>query len=230
MPEQRLVEETMPCTEARAALRVISLNKMFEEMTDDEKKPCRHYIHCDDCRREGLDVILGEPISCMNALLEWARKPGPLWLDIIPGLHVHHDNLIQIQAIEHVWGKFNWENQAGGSGWEVWTRTCTADKSPCTDLFRTWQCTPLSSHSNGEETVYHQLAALVRAFAHQGWPTGEILKIQTERIQKLVQGLRTKEIPDDDQGCYNSMTDLGEEIQAHIHALQSFVPPNQSPK
>ena len=103
-------EIELSCREAHLILQVIPLHKSSREMKKEEVASIEHYIQCKKCRDRGLADILDTKLSCLEAILVWAKNAGALWLD-----HCI-DTLIELYATEHVWGKYQWKNSMGYCG------------------------------------------------------------------------------------------------------------------
>src|SRR3990167_6783253 len=122
-------EVELSCKETCLVLKITDLRKNCEEMKEEEISAIRHYLGCNTCRVRGLAEILGLKLSCQVALLVWAKRPGALWLD--------QDNLTEICAVEHVWGKEGWRPSDG------------CNKASCRKLTSYWRNVPLSAFNDG---------------------------------------------------------------------------------
>ena len=146
-------ELELSCREAHLILRVIPLRKNVSEMKEEEIASINHYIYCKDCRDRGLADILDMKLSCQEVILVWAERAGALWLDCSSVFGPRIEALIELYAAEHVWGKYQWKNSMGGSGWDTLT---SCHEHPCRALHSYWVNVPMSSGAgDGPDGVIH---------------------------------------------------------------------------
>ena len=128
-------ELELSCREAHLLLKVIPLRKNVKKMKEEEIGAIGHYLQCKDCRDRGLADILDTKLSCEEVILVWAECAGAVWLHCASVLGPRIDALIELYAAEHVWGKFQWKNSVGGSGYD--TITACRERS-CQSLHSYW--------------------------------------------------------------------------------------------
>lgn len=213
-------ELMLSCREAQLVLRIVPLQKNVKDMEEEEIAASKHYLYCKSCRDRGLDEVLDRTLSCQKALLVWAEHPWALWLDFIPGARVERETLIQEQAVEHVWGKYRWENPRGAKGYDYST---ACRERPCRGLWHYWHRVPMSSGAgDGPSGPINLMPFLIELFLKEEWPLDELLAIQEKRLEKVLEGLR-EEDHSIGHGHYHFMDELGAEVQANIEALQKLI-------
>ncbi len=203
------------CSEARLVVRIMNSDKKSGEMTDEEYSACEHYNECNDCKKIGLAAIVQkEPLSCVDALLQWAKKPGPLYLD--PTRTVR-DEL----AVEHVLGRPATAHFVIGSkvefdGIDPHFEACR--ERACAGLRHYWERAPLSSDYEGERETAFEHAFLIKLFLTERWPLETIISIQKERVDMLLGALVAGKLIDG----YFKAGDLVREVQCHLKVLQEL--------
>lgn len=218
-------ELKLSCREAQLVLRLIPLRKNVKDMREEEIAAIKHYLYCKSCRDRGLDEVLDKTLSCQEAPLVWAEHPWALWLDFIPGARVERETLIQEQAVEHVWGKYQWGKGAGGHG--GYDNFTACQERPCQALRVYWLRVPMSSGAgDGPEGPINLIPFLIEVFLREGWPLDELLAIQKKRMEEVLESLR-EEDPSIGHGHYHFMHELVAEVQANIEALQKLVAHSQ---
>lgn len=205
-------ELELSCREAHLILRVTPLRKNTKEMKEEEIAAIKHYLHCKSCRDRGLSDILDTKLTCREAILVWAEQAGAMWLC---GL----ETLIEEYAVEHVWGKYQWQNWKGGHGYDTFT---ACREQPCLALHSYWARVPMStSAGDGPGGVIHLFPFLFDVFLKWKWPLDELLDIQKKRIAEVLKDIKSGEVTVS-SGHYHSTDELMEEVQEHVAALHKL--------
>lgn len=213
-------EIELSCREAHLILRVISLRKNVSEMKEEEIASIKHYIYCKDCRDRGLADILDTKLSCKEAILVWAEQAGALWLDCSSVFGPRIETLIGLYAAEHVWGKYQWKNSMGGSGWEIGTG---CRERSCRNLHSYWASVPMSSSAgDGPDGVIRLFPFLFDLFLRQEWPLDELLAVQKKRIAAVLKDIKNGKVTVS-SGHYHSTDELMAEMREHVATLQRLV-------
>jgi len=204
----------LSCDEAKRVLQVIDLEEEFKNMSPLEIAAVKHYATCRKCkiRESGLSNLLGKKLTCQEALLVWARNPGPLFLNQETCLE---DEL----AVEHVWGKYRFETESRGPDYDT-TTGCQSD--PCYRLRDLWQNAPFSCSNNGEWQTAGELSLLIEAFKEQDWPLDELFKIALKRTRQLLDmNINRNDFSEAARkSSYQNMRDVSYEIERILLALQ----------
>lgn len=212
-------EIELSCREAHLILRVIPLGKNVSEMKEEEIASIKHYIYCKDCRDRGLADILDTKLSCQQAILVWAERAGALWLDCSSVFGPRIETLIELYAAEHVWGKYQWKNSMGGSGWEIGTG---CREHSCQALHSYWARVPMSSSAgDGPGGVIYLFPFLFETFLKEKWPLDELLAVQKKRIAAVLKDIKGGKVTVS-SGHYNSTDELMAEMREHVAALQKL--------
>jgi hypothetical protein len=208
---------TLNCREAQLILKVIPLAKSYFDMNKEEFAAVKHYTNCKNCRDQGLAEILDDKLSCQQAILVWARYASALWLDITWGLAPF--SLYDLYAIEHVWGKYEWQNSMGGHGWNSET---ACHEHACLEFHYYWQSVPMSSSAgDGENGVIHLFPQLFKIFQDQNWPLDDLLSVQKQRIYALLADIKSGNVSIS-PGHYHSIENVMSEMREHIKLLQNL--------
>lgn len=209
----------LSCREAHLILRVILLRKNVREMKKEEVASVKHYIYCKNCRDRGLADILDTKLSCKDAILVWAERAGALWLDCSSIFGPRIETLIELYATEHVWGKYQWKNSMGGSGWDIGTG---CRERSCLNLHSYWASVPMSSSAgDGPDGVIHLFPFLFETFLKEKWSLDGLLAVQKKRIAAVLKDIESGKVTVS-SGNYNSIDELMAEMQEHIAALQKL--------
>lgn len=214
MPQSAAVE--LNCRETQILLRHIPPDLDHDKWTREQVTAAEHYSKCSECRTTTLSQIVERTLTCQEALLQLAVIPGALFLKA-------GRNINQQLAREHVWGHS--EPQSLNSG-------CSA--SSCSALRRFWQSVPLSCSYDGEDAVAREIPLYLRIFRAAGWPLGELLKVQQERLEKLALALDKASLSQDalpSEFGYRGPVDATTELMDNLKALQwhilELTEPNQ---
>lgn len=213
----------LSCREAHLLLRVIPLLKNVKGMKEEEVAAIKHYIYCKGCRDCGLADILDTKLSCKEAILVWAQHAAAMWLSCID--FITAEKLIEFYAVEHVWGKYQWENSMGGCGWDV---TTSCQEQPCRSLHYYWAGVPMSSSAgDGPGGVIDLFPFLIETFLQEEWPLDELLTVQKDRIAAVLYCIKSGEVTVGN-GHYNSVDELVAEMKEHVAALQKLAVRSQA--
>ena len=219
MPETAESPPELSCRESQLILKILPLRKQAKTMKKGEVEAVKHHLYCKPCRDLGLAGILDEKLSCRDALLVWAEQASAMHLDFLPNFKVGHKTLIEIYAVEHVWGKYQWKNERGGSGADTST---ACSKRPCQRLYSYWRNVPMSTGAgDGADGVIHLMPKLIAVFREEGWPLEPLLKIQNERTRTVLRNLVKGKVSVS-PGHYHSPEELAQEILANVEALQGL--------
>ena len=215
-------EIELSCREAHLVLRVIPLRKNVNEMKEEEIASIKHYLNCKDCRDRGLIDILDTKLSCQEVILVWAEHAGALWMDVSSMFGPRIETLVELYAAEHVWGKYQWKNSMGGSGWETFTR---CPEHSCRTLHSYWARVPMSTMSgDGPDGVIYLFPLLFEIFLKEKWTLDELLVVQKKRIARVLKDIKNNKVTVS-SGHYNSVDELMAEMQEHVTVLQKLVIP-----
>lgn len=213
----------LSCREAHLLLKVISVDKKFTKMSEEELQAGRHYIACNGCRKIGFATITGKTLTHKEALEAWAKRPGPLYLEsitggVFPSIKTFNEQL----AIEHVWGRWvEWEG--GHPGYNDMYESCP--ERSCSRLAYYWRSAGLSSHYDGERHVIGEIPFLISIFREEGWSLKNLLAIQKERVLYLLSEIR--KVP---KNLGHRADDMAEEIEANVKTLQALALGIQNPE
>lgn len=212
-------EIELSCREAHLILRVIPMRKNVSQMKEEEIASIKHYIYCKNCRDRGLADILDTKLSCKEAVLVWAERAGALWLDCSLVFGFRIETLMELYAIEHVWGKYQWKNSVGGNGWDIGTGCC---ERSCLNLHSYWASVPMSSSAgDGPDGVIHLFPFLFEMFLKEKWLLDELLAVQKKRVAAVLKDIKSGKVTVS-SGHYHSIDELMAEIREHITALQKL--------
>jgi len=202
------------CEAARQVIARVPLEKLASDMDESEIKSINHYLSCKACRDLGLENIHSHKMTCQEAMLVWAKDPKALWMECsIP--YYRFETLDQLYAVEHVWGKYEWENSMGGHGFD---NGSSCGERSCRTLHHHWKNVPMSTMAgDGPQGVIHQLAVTVRVFKEAGWKLNELFELIEQRRKLLEESIRKREtIPN---GHYNSLGEMQAELDVINKAL-----------
>ncbi len=214
---QKKTEPKLSCREAQLVLRVTPLRKHAKHMTKVEIEALGHYLHCPPCREQGLANLLDVKLTCQNAIFVWAENATALWQDCSPGHFIRLTSMIELYAVEHVWGRYEWKNFMGGHGWDI---TTACPERPCRSLHSYWASVPMSTMSgDGASGVIGLYPLLFEIFAKEGWLVDKLLTLQRKRVAKVLDDILKGEVTVS-TGHYHSIQELATEIIQHFWALQ----------
>lgn len=212
-------EIELSCREVHLILRVVPLRKNVSEMKKEEIASIKHYIYCKNCRDRGLADILDTKLSCREAILVWAERTSALWLDCSSIFGPRIETLIELYATEHVWGKYQWKNSMGGSGWEIGTG---CREHSCLNLHSYWASVPMSSSAgDGPDGVIHLFPFLFETFLKEKWQLDELLAVQKKRIVAVLKDIKSGKVTVS-SGHYHSIDELMAEMREHVAILQKL--------
>lgn len=212
-------EIELSCREAHLILRITPLRKNVKEMKEEEIAAIRHYLYCKVCRDRGLADILDTKLSCKEAILVWAEQVRALWLSCAPDYFISMETIIEMYAVEHVWGKYQWKNSMGGNGWDIGTG---CPERSCLNLHGYWVSVPMSSSAgDGPNGVIHLFPFLFEVFLKQGWALDELLVVQKKRVATVLDDIESGKVTVS-RGHYHSIYELIAEMQEHVAALQKL--------
>jgi len=220
LAEVETFELELSCREAHLILRIIPLRKSVGEMKEEETAAIKHYIYCKDCRNRGLSEILDTKLSCQEAVLVWAECASALWLNCSSVFGPRVGELLELYAVEHVWGKYQWENSMGGCGWDTFTG-CRKHSS-CQALQSYWANVPMSTGAgDGPYGVIYLFPFLFETFLKEKWPLAKLLEVQERRIVAVLEDIKNGKVTVS-SGHYHSVGELIKEIREHVVALQKL--------
>lgn len=171
---------TMPCETAGGILKSYPLDT---KATRESGAPHEvlsaiwHYIFCPECLKKGLVEILGVKLSCQDALIHAATKPGPILL----GLGSQIETLRDLLTSEHINGRTINATETERAIFNL--GACEQDC--CQTISWDWR--------NHVCTTHYQFAQTIQSFVQNEWPIDQLLEIQKMRAVVLVNAINTRQ-------------------------------------
>ena len=179
-------ETETPRKEARLVLKIMPLDKHASDAIPEELQAVGHYVNCDECRKMGLAVIVGQSVGCQDALGAHVEQTGP-WRQLFGGLSQISTLREELYA-EHINGR--WIKSKWGDTYESDYGRC--EQNACSAMWYYWKQAPLSAFYDGEKEIAGQMPFLIELFIRQGWSIQKLLALQKKRIEYLLAGLSGK--------------------------------------
>lgn len=213
--DQEAVASGLSCEVVRMALTVADPDLNISGGKSELQAAAAHYAGCNECRELGMSAITDRKMTCQEAILIWARRLGPLWLDVCRTVR-------EAIASEHVWGR-----QIGVEGTHYNGAHYSACAEPlCTALRYYWMEAPLSSGYDGAYEVALEIPILVSWSLRAGWLSedfSKLLAIWRERLRKLRGCICVGKIPSEDSAHYYRIEDVEQELQIGLDNLFDLV-------
>jgi hypothetical protein len=186
--------------------------------TEKERTPeelaVKHYATCKPCRDQGLATFMSVQLTCQDTIDIWAKEARAMWLG---GSY----SLIEEQAVEHVWGKYNLKNFMGGEGYE---NTTGCKEEPCRSLRSYWNSITIGGEVNGASGVINLFSELFRIYKKAGWPFDRLFTIQEKRVSKVLDSIKSGKIKVS-SGHYDTIDQLVQEVKVHVAVIQFLLEP-----